>query len=286
MKALLKKILPWHVRRTLAAARLYYGKRKPPFRGVFADFGEIPVTPAWQAARWSEASRAWAALWRRQIGRPLPDSPQVSRALLPMAAALLMKNPAQNSGGGAGDGTLRILDFGGAAGMDYANLLAALGDPKRALRYHVVDTAGCCTAGADLWAGDARISFSPELPPADARFDIVYAAGALNLVADFRALLTRFAAYEPACVLITKTSIYDGPSFVRRQTNMGPGLDNPQWALGLGDLVATMNGLGYELTYRGYAEDLHNVDNYPPERQAGRTVNLLFLRKDEARKAP
>lgn len=271
MRALLKKLLPWHVRRSLAAAMFYYRKRKPPFRGVHENFSEIPRTPAWDADRWSDASRRWAETWRRQIGRRLPESPQVSRALLPMAVSLL---------GMGRSAPLRILDFGGAAGADFANLLAALGNPDLDVRYLVVDTAGCCAAGSEFWAGDARIAFATDLPGEEARFDIVYAAGALNLVEDFRALLARFTSWRPACILIVRTSIYEGPSFVRRQTNMGPGLDNPQWALGLGDLESVLRDRGYDLAYRGFAEDLYNVDNYPPERRAGRTVNLLFLRRD------
>ena len=65
----------------------------------------------------------------------------------------------------------RILDFGGAAGIDFANLVTAVGDTSN-IRYHVVDLSKVCAVGRVKWQDDARISFYDMLP-ASAEFDLV-----------------------------------------------------------------------------------------------------------------
>jgi putative methyltransferase (TIGR04325 family) len=269
MKALLKKILPWHWRQTLSWARFYHAKRKPPFEGVYARFDEVPRASGWRAELWTETSRLHAERERAKIGVPIPESSQPSKALLPLLAAATM--PA--------DRPLRILDFGGAGGLDYAHLLAALGGNTVDVRYHVVDMPESCAAGRAVWADDPRVVFTPELPEAGTPFDIIYAFTAVHTVEDTRGLLAAFAGYHPRFMLFCKTSMHEGPSFVRKQVNMGPEMENPQWALGFSTFVALLGELGYDLTYRGYGEDVYNVDNYPPAWRAGRTTNLLFRRR-------
>jgi putative methyltransferase (TIGR04325 family) len=269
-ESFLKKLLPWHIRRTLAAARRHFAARKPPFAGTYARFGDVPSSPPWNAPPWVESSRRFAEKKRREVGRPLPDGIAPSKTSLPVLATVLAGTQAD---------PLRILDFGGAAGVDYANLLASLGNAAPGIRYHVVDTVACCDAGRKIWADDGRISFGPDLPGAAERFDIVYSSNAIHLIEDFRGLLRTFSRYEPAAILLCKTCMYDGPSFARRQVNMGRGAENPIWALGIREVEQAMEENGYVLTFRGYDEESHNVDNYASEHRAGRMVSLLFMRR-------
>jgi putative methyltransferase (TIGR04325 family) len=269
MKSILKKILPWHVWNSLGWFRYFHARRKPPFEGIYARFDEVPLAAGWHADRWTEYSRIHAEKARRGVGPSLPESPQPSKALLPLLAA---------SFSGYGDRPVRILDFGGAGGLDYASLLSALGNPRGdEVRYHVVDMPEACAAGREVWRDDARVSFG-ELPDPRDRFDIVYADGALHMVEDYRALIGRFADYQPAFMLFCKVSMHEGPGFVRRQVNMGPDMENAQWVLGFAELTAAMEDAGYFLTFRAYGQEKYNVDNYPLSHRAGRTTHLLFRR--------
>jgi hypothetical protein len=60
---------------------------------------------------------------------------------------------------------LRVLDFGGAGGLDYVGLRAAGGDIAH---YCVVEQSGICQAARDAWAartdGD-RLVFREDMPP-------------------------------------------------------------------------------------------------------------------------
>jgi hypothetical protein len=138
-----------------------------------------------------------------------------------------------------------------------------------------------CEAGRAVWADDPRITFSTELPEAGTPFDIIYAFTAVHTAEDTRGMLATFASYRPRFMLFCKNSMHEGPSFVRRQVNMGPDMENPQWALGFSAFASLLGELRYDLTYRGYGEDVYNVDNYPPPYRAGRTTNLLFRRRPE-----
>jgi putative methyltransferase (TIGR04325 family) len=163
--------------------------------------------------------------------------------------------------------------------VDYANLLASLGNRAEHVLYHVVDTPECCETGRRLWSDDPRITFDPVHPAALERFDVVYSSSVINLIEDWPGLLRKFAGDRPAAILLCKASMYEGPSFVRRQVNMGKGMENPLWALGIGDVTRVMEESGYTLAYRGYGPESYNVDNYEDARKAGRMVNLLFVRK-------
>lgn len=278
MKSFLQKILPWHLRQTLSAARFFHAKRKPTFEGAYTRFDDAPAgiagAKAWRENAWTASSRAQAEKWRAQVGAALPESAQFSKALLPMLVAAATR-----------EGPLRILDFGGGAGLDYAHLLAALGDARGGTRidvaYHVVDMPESCEVGRVAWRDDSRITFSDAPPSSGTRFDVVYAFCSAFLVEDFRKLFATFAGYRPAHILLCKTPVHEGPSFVRRQINLGPAMENAQWAFGLDDLIEALEPHGYTLTYRGYGEDSYNVDNYDDAHAVGRMANLLFSRRAE-----
>jgi putative methyltransferase (TIGR04325 family) len=268
MLSFIKKLLPWYVRRSLAQARRLYAVRKPPFEGVYADFREVPSTGAWDSRIWIQESLRSAEAARRQIGKALPDT----RALLPLlTAGFVAENHA------ASDAPLRILDFGGGAGQDYAALKASM-TLGRELRYQVVDTPACCEAGGALWRGDPGISFAAELPDNASRFDIVLASSSLFYAENFRELLRVFSGYHPALMLFGKTPVHEGASFVRAQTNLGGGLRIPHWVIGFEDLKEALELHGYALVYRTYDDNAYNAENYPEEYRVDRTAQFVFAR--------
>src|ERR1700746_2443141 len=114
-------LLPWKLRK-LAMFFVEHGLiSRSPFSGVYASFEDVPGT-----MKVAEDDQAAGA--RRKVARgPSRDEatklPRLRRArsLLPLAAALLAAKRHTSE-------PLRILDFGGAAGIDFANLIAAIRD--------------------------------------------------------------------------------------------------------------------------------------------------------------
>ncbi len=267
---ILKRWLPWHLRQTLGWARYYHAKRKPPFEGVYSDFGDSPEGLGWRSKAWSAYSREHATKVREGLASgAIPDGLPPSKALLPVLAAACRPQV----------GPLRVLDFGGAAGIGYGQFLACLGNPRDPdIRYHVVDVPEACEVGRVVWNDDARVTFSPAIPVGEP-FDIVFSDGGLHMARDTGALLDSLAATRPAFMLFCKVAMHEGPPFVRRQVNMGSQVENLQWVLGLDELVGEMVRRGYAPVFRGYGDERYNTDNYPPSHRAERTYNLLFRRE-------
>ena len=158
-----------------------------PFSGVYASFADVPGDDDVEA---DQAAAAVRGVARGPSRDEATDLPQLRRAhsLMPLVAAMLA--------GGARKAPLNILDFGGAAGVDFANLLAAV-DPSIDVRYLVVDFPKVCAVGRDHWRDDKRISFSDTLPQA-AQFDLVYSWSSIQYVPDPLSLLAQFASYRPS----------------------------------------------------------------------------------------
>jgi putative methyltransferase (TIGR04325 family) len=156
--------LPWGMRKLAAFIALHgYWKlliSKQAFRGVYRSFDEIPggvLSNQHELARFA-AEGARSPRIDQASGLPVL---RLNHQLLPLVAAILSETLSP----------LRILDFGGAAGVDYQNVLHALPNAQD-IKYHVVDLPAVCGVGRRKWRDDARISFHETVPDAEARFDL------------------------------------------------------------------------------------------------------------------
>jgi putative methyltransferase (TIGR04325 family) len=256
--------LPWKARKLMMFFVEHGLVSRVPFSGVYASFADVPGTM-------TEADQAAAAA--RGIARgPSRDEatnlPQLRRAhsLMPLVAAMLA--------GGARKEPLNILDFGGAAGVDFANLLVAV-DPSIDLRYLVVDFPKVCAVGRDHWRDDKRISFSDALPQAG-QFDLIYSWSSVHYVPDPLSLLAQFASYRPAAILLAGSPFTSGDAFVRAQVNQS--VPFPQWVLSLPKVEQRMRECGYDMAFHVAGEDDYNVDNFPPRYRVPNSASLLFLK--------
>jgi putative methyltransferase (TIGR04325 family) len=260
-------LLPWKLRKLVMFFVEHGLVSRPPFSGVYASFedmlGTIKVAEDDQAAG---AQRNVARGPSRDEATKLPRLRR-ARSLLPLVAAVLAaKRPTSEP--------LRILDFGGAAGIDFANLIAAIRDTSN-IRYYVVDFPKVCAVGRAKWRDDARISFHDAMP-ASSEFDLIYGWSSIHYVADPLQLLTQFTTYSPSAILIAGSPFTSGKAFVRAQVNQSAPF--PHWVLSLDDVERRMSGCGYCLAYHVAGEDDYNVDNYPPAYRVPNSASLLFLR--------
>jgi putative methyltransferase (TIGR04325 family) len=260
-------LLPWKLRKLVMFFVEHGLISPPPFSGVYTSFEDVPGTM--KVAEEDQAAGAQRSVAR---GPNLDEASKLpclrrAHALMPLVAALLAGKQSTTE-------PFRILDFGGAAGADFANLLAAVRDTSN-IRYHVVDFPKVCAIGRRKWQDDARISFHDTLP-ASAEFDLVYGWGSIHYVADPLELLTQFTGYSPRAIFIAGSPLRSGKAFVRAQVNQS--VRFPQWVLSLDDVERRMNGCGYYLAYQVAGEDDYNVDNYPPAYRVPNSASLLFLR--------
>ena len=269
MRSLIKRVvvrLPWKLRKLIMFCVEHGLVSPPPFSGVYSTFDE--VSGSMRAAEGDQA----AAAARGIAGAPSFDEatklPRLRRAhsLMPLAVAMLAS--------GRPAAPFRILDFGGAAGVDYANLLSAV-HLDIDVRYHVVDLPAVCAVGRARWQHDARVSFDDALPPS-AAFDLVYSWSSIHYVPDPLGLLGQFAIYQPAAILLAGSPFTPGRAFVRAQVNQS--VPFPQWVLSLPEVENCMREKGYGLVYHVAGEDDYNVDNYATEYRVPNSASLLFLK--------
>lgn len=174
---------------------------------------------------------------------------------------------------------IRVLDFGGALGAAFVQLLCTLRGPARVV-YHVVELEGTCRAGRELFAGDDRIAFHTEVP-ALTGLHIVYSSSVLPYVDDYGGLLRGLTRMGAAHVLLTQLAIGRFPTFAARQLNLS-GQAMAYWFINRDELVGVMEESGYALAFETQAGPPYPQDNYPESHRVGRMWNLLFRRKANA----
>jgi putative methyltransferase (TIGR04325 family) len=260
-------VLPWKMRKLVMFFAEHGLVDPPPFSGVYASFGAVLGTM--KAAEDNMVEAATRGISRAPRFDESTKLPHLRRAhsLMPLVTALLANQ--QQAGQ-----PFRILDFGGAAGVDFANLLAAL-RATADIRYRVIDLPKVCVVGRARWQHDTRISFDHTLP-ASAEFDLVYGWSSIQYVPEPLELLTRFASYSPKAILLAGSHFTAGKAFVRAQVNLP--VPFPQWVLNLADVERRMSECGYRLAYHVAGDEDYNVDNYPPAYRVPNSASLLFLK--------
>lgn len=234
---------------------------RPTFRGIHSSFSEVPGSIDVIKPELAKAAVDNLAAQRLDPATALPLLDQ-HRELLAMAVALLTRT---------GE-TLRILDFGGAAGVDFRNLLNAL--PSADVRYDIVDFPEVCEKAASHWSAEPRISFHTALPEG-ATVDLVYSWSAIQYVPEPLGLLRRFAEYGPRAILIVGSPFTSGKAFVREQLNRQRPF--PQWVLSLPEVTDLLASCGYRLAFHAVHEHDYNVDGYAAEYRVPNSTSLLFL---------
>jgi putative methyltransferase (TIGR04325 family) len=174
-------------------------------------------------------------------------------------------------------GRVRVLDFGGAVGSGYVQLLATL-PSNVTIEYHVVDFEKTCTAGQHLFPGEECIRFHSSLPGLNGLVDIVYVNSALQYLHDYEGLLRKLAGLGAPMLLLSRLATCGCPSFATRQINL-PGVVLPYWFLNLEEVCRLLEAAGYKLIYHGLNnEEEVDQSNFPDTHRAGRMRDLLFVR--------
>jgi len=256
------KRLPWGMRKIAAFLALYragllWGKQ---FAGVYDSFDDLH----------NDASEeAWAANALAHARAPKIDPATnfpvlIKEHALPALAVSLLSTMTSDG--------VRVLDFGGGAGIDFLNLTYAL-PVMPPLSYTVVELPAVCAAGRERWRSDERITFLDALPAAGTSFDLIWSWCAIQYVPRPLDVLARFVTYRPRAMLLVSIPVTAGPrSFVRNQVTG----NIPQWVLNCRDIEASI-APGYRIAGHWSTDDDLNVDGTPEPYRVPNMSSLLFL---------
>lgn len=262
LRAILKGLVPPLVLDVLRGRPIV---RKPIWTGVYdspAALGLVKTSYDTQTEVEKHAGWTRQALETQQAGSKLFlwHSPMAT------VAALLV----------ARQGRVRVLDYGGATGRDYVQLLDNL--PTGTVDYHVVDLPGMCAAGRAIFAGVAGIHFHERLPRLTEPVDIVYARGVLQYAEDYQQLLGDLVGVGAAYVVLSHTPTGEVPTYVSKQCNL-KGIELPYWFLNLTELRHRLEAFGYLLVYHAKDGEDYDQSNFPPTHRIHQMRNLIFARK-------
>ncbi|OGR84375.1 MAG: hypothetical protein A3J74_02510 [Elusimicrobia bacterium RIFCSPHIGHO2_02_FULL_57_9] len=233
------------------------------WEGVYASFKEVPASgPGFNGERWTSAS--FSKL-------PQLETPSYNSSLLAVVAALA----------GNGSKPVKILDFGGGAGLTYAAMLRSMPKPPK-LDCHIVENPGVCAQGEKAFSGDKRLRFHRELPKLKGA-DIIHAQSSLQYIQDWRGLLSKLTGYKAKYLILTDLPAGDFPTYASAQVYYESRI--PHWFFNLNEVVELLRNRSYGLTlktrflgtylgaYGGYPQE-----NFPIENRIGKAYNLLFTR--------
>jgi putative methyltransferase (TIGR04325 family) len=257
--------LPWGIRKVVAflgtygLVNLLTSKRN--FDGIYPSFADAPQIdrPNNQYLIDGAALHLRAQKFDDATGLPILRN---SHSLLPLTVSVLSRlDP------------IRILDIGGAGGIDFANLLSAV--PRLSqVQYRVIDLPQVCEFGRRRWENDQRISFDHAMPSEREKFDLIYSSWAIQYFPEPLQFLEKLTVYEAQAILLINVPFTAKDAFVRVQLNKLI----PSWVLSLPAIERQMGICGYVLSFHAARDVGHNVDNYPPEYRVSNLTDLLFLK--------
>ena len=237
--------------------RLGFIRRSHVWVGRYSHFGDVPSvgkgfsSDTWRQSAVGNTQRLMA--FSRHPGSPSTGVTE-GAVLLSAIAALVSR------GNG---GRLRVLDFGGGAGIGEGQLLCTVQECS-VLEYHVVELEPACEDGSRLFEQDRRIHFHTSLPGDVEDIDILYVEGALQFVEDWAGLLGSLCACQARYVLLSHVPAGDFPPYATALNNM-PGSLIPEWFLNVHEIIETMGQSGYTLIFRSTLQAVFHQDNFPEE---------------------
>lgn len=187
------------------------------------------------------------------------------RLLSLLAAILISKN----------DKKVKILDFGGGAGIAYVHLLSSIIN-KSIIDYHIVENQKLTKMGSELFKDDKRIHFYTALPDDIGNLDIIYLSSVLQYIEDYAGLLKSLSEYKAKYILFTHLSSGDIPTYATAQVNM-PGAPLRYWFINLQEIIDIMARYNYSLVFKAPFENNLNQDNFPENNRLRCTCALLFV---------
>ena len=247
-------------------------KRKLVYSGIYTNFGEVPQRGYDTAlASWIRTGRAEAATAVQQAANPPLTPQQTNTHRLFLSFLVLALRLKQES--------VRILDFGGWMGADFAFLQGTLSD-MRSIHYTVVESVPIGGIGKELFPDTNEIEFLSELPAEGTPFDIVYCNSILPFRENYRETLRKLTEYGAEFILIRRVSAGNVPTFATAVLKV-KGTSVPFWVFNLREIIDLVESRGYELVFQTGVILGGHMENLPADHRVGPPLVLLFAKKRE-----
>jgi putative methyltransferase (TIGR04325 family) len=192
-----------------ALLRLWRRVRRPRygFFGRYETYAEAAAAAG--GAGYSDAATVEALVrgQRDRAAAPLPVELEDRWPPLQLALSHALAS--------AADGELRVLDFGGAAGTHYFDVVRwreRTGWPPGRLRWQVCETAAMVRAASPVLGGE-ELTFHASLDELEGgAYDLVHVSGSIQYVPDSEATWDRLAALPHSWLVLARTPFIPAPA--------------------------------------------------------------------------
>lgn len=246
------------------------------WQGVYKHMDEVSVTEdVFDGDLWikDQIKIVEAAQEKLKNSGTVPDVFGYGKSLLPFLATVVASESK----------TVKILDFGGGAGLTYVELLSAGNYSNHKLEYTVVEKEGTCEVGRKVFAGDNRINFIDEIPE-DVEVDIIHLGSTLQYIRNWDEYLRKLCRCGAKHILFTSFLAGDVETFATAQNYYGSKI--ACWIFSIDDVIKVLESEGYELSFKtafigrylGKEQELPQ-QNLPEKNRLRRSCNLMFSKK-------
>tara|TARA_R110001592_G_scaffold29350_16_gene106727 strand:- start:14590 stop:15366 length:777 start_codon:yes stop_codon:yes gene_type:complete len=179
--------------------------------GVYTSFDDAPeVEPVFNSDIWVEKQqvRVREILSTLSDGHVIPDNAIAKDYPLPTMVSLLLEMCK----------SLRVIDFGGAMGQSYLDLLAKIPKARSDLDYTVVETEALVKNVPDEMKAFENLTFTDDVDTLTGTADVVHIGSTLQYIDDWPLFLDQLSEkFQPKLFILSDLLVGDVPSFVTIQ---------------------------------------------------------------------
>jgi putative methyltransferase (TIGR04325 family) len=246
------------------------------WRGVYGSFAEAPDTPpVFNSDVWivKQAERVLEKLESFDSGPSIPSGAVSNDYPLASMVALL-----------AQDQSLRVIDFGGAMGQSYLELIGKVPHARERLEYTIVEVPAVVQNVPEAMRRFEKLVFLDDYRKAPDGADVVHLGSTLQYIDDWQGFLSALIQkFNPRTFILSDLLVGDIPSFVTIQRYYEHSIKVR--FINIEEFLRFWTQTNYSLIYRAYYQPFGNDSYFPngalPETHRLKTAcHMVFSRDD------
>ncbi len=180
---------------------------------------------------------------------------------------------------------LRVLDYGGAMGQTYLEVLAKLPEAAEKLSYTIVETQTVVDAVPDKIRNLRGLRFLSTLDAANETMDVVHCGSVLQYIEDWKSFFMKIInTNQPDNFVLSDLLVGEIPSFVTAQRYYGR--VTAVKCINIDEFLTFWQQTPYKLSYRAHyyplsGEDYFPTHDLPASHRIKTACHLVFSKQNE-----
>jgi putative methyltransferase (TIGR04325 family) len=246
------------------------------WEGVYARFDDVPgATPVFDTSLWSQKQkeRVKQALNAYKQSGAIPINAKTQDYPLASMTALMLAKKEK----------LHIVDYGGALGQSYIDLLAKIPNAEKNIKYTIIETEGLCEDIPPELSTFPNLRFLSEMSAVKDKADILHLGSTLQYIDDWQGLLKNMEKqFQPELFVLSDLLVGEIPTFVTAQSFHGQTIRAR--FTNIEEFIKFWAEMPYELIYRAYYHPVSEDEYFPnhalPEtHRLKQPCHMVFARK-------